>query len=88
MVYTLAVRLDSPIHNLSVSIQTNVRSMMESRQTSIARCRCSYCDWQGLEKDLVHTYKPVPFTTGDVEPVSNCPICGNEVMEIEETTHS
>ena len=58
--------------------------MMEGRSNDHTPVRWHDCKWEGLVMECIHTYKGVPMST-DVEPVDQCPRCGNEnVYPIDE----
>ena len=61
------------------------KSEFYSRHDDPTPIKCEDCGWQGLAKDAVHTYRGtgVQITMNgqydeDVEPVDECPECGNE----------
>jgi len=55
-----------------------------SRYDDTTPVYCEDCGWKGQVRDCVHTYRGIPGTGGDVEPVDECPKCGSEnLIDIE-----
>ena len=47
--------------------------------------KCTDCDWQGEQSELVVGYFANPHSPDDVVPEPVCPVCGNQsVEEVEE----
>lgn len=52
--------------------------MEYSRHDDPTMVQCEDCGWIGKVSECIHTYKGIPNTSGDVEPVDRCPKCGSE----------
>lgn len=65
-----------------------VAGVAEGRRESTERVVCRFCPWNGQLRGARHTYKRDGVWREEVEAVSVCPVCGDELAGEDEMERS